>query len=117
MSETVKILCDVEGFGEFWVEYDVSTWGIKQFVDIPVQTAFGALHNYLAKYCVGWNIESDDGDSVPCPIQGAPWEAWTQSFEQIGPKTGKAIYTWLCMSVLSALTLASSPSPKSDEGG
>lgn len=118
MSEQpVRILCDVEGYGEFWIEYDVSTWTIEDFVTIPLQSAFGAVFNYVAKYVVAWNIIGDDGAIVPCPVRGAPWEMWQQSLGQIGPKTSRDIYVWLWSSVLAALTVASTPQPKSDAGG
>ena len=115
-KQIVRVVCDVEGYEEFWIEYDVSGWGLDVFTSLPFTPFPQVVRNFIPEHSVNWHIVADDGAVVPHPGPGHTDILWDSIWKQIGPETGKAIYRWLALSSIMAMGQASTPSKKRPGG-
>ena len=115
-KQIVRVVCDVEGYEEFWIEYDVSDWGLDIFTSLPFTPFPQVVRAFIPAHSVNWHIVADDGAIVPHPGPGHTEILWASIWKQIGPETGKALYRWLALSTIVAMGQASMPSKKSAGG-
>ena len=114
-KQVVKVPCTVEGYENFWISYDVTTWGMAEYVEIPHTPLYDIVYEVIPRYSVNWYIKSDDGEIIAHPGQDASRKAWINVWRSIGVETGRAIRPWLSFSALTALGEAMSLPPKSDD--
>ena len=112
----IRVHCDIEGYEELWVEYDVSGWGFDVFVGMPSTSMFRVVTQYLEKDSVDWFIRSDEGTEIKHPGRGAARPVWDAVYKSIGPVTSQDIWLWFASSAFAALGEASIPSKKSSRG-
>jgi hypothetical protein len=113
----IRINCDVEGYEDFWIDYDVTGWGIDIATSVPYTARFSLLRNFIPKHSVNWYVKSDDGAAIKHPGPGKTDILWQSIWKQLGPKTGQALALWFCMSAYSAVGEWLDPSPKSETNG
>ena len=116
-KQIVHIQCDVPGHAECWIKYDVTAWGIDVFTSAPFRSAAWLIRFFLQEHSIDWHMVGDDDAVVVHPGKGAAEETWTEVWRQIGPRTGRALFTWLGLSVLLAVGEATSLTPKSAADG
>lgn len=114
-SRRVRIQCDVPGHEDFWIEYDVSTWGIDFLTSIPYFPLYETVARVVPERSVDWHIVGDDGALVKHPGPGASQTLWRNIWKSVGPVTGQALWRWLGLSVFSAMGEAITPDFKSAE--
>ena len=116
-KQIVHIQCDVPGHEECWIKYDVTDWGIDVFTTVPFRSSAWLERFFLPEHSTDWRMVGDDGAIVAHPVKGAAEEVWNEVWRQIGPRTGRALFTWLGLSALLAVGEATSLTPKSASDG
>jgi len=114
-TRRVRIQCDVEGYEEFWIEYDVSTWGIDILTSIPYLPLYEVVSVFIPQHSIDWFVIGDDGAQINHPGPGKSKILWSSIWRNVGPVTGQALWRWLGVSVFSAMGEAITPDLKSAE--
>lgn len=114
--QTVKIVCTVQGYAEFWIEYDVTSWGLGLY-----NRVFGGLvtseviTSFIPEHSIDWCMRTDEGTSIAHPGPNADGDVWKTIWDQFDIKTGREIHDWLSVSIALAMTEAMAlPSKSSD---
>jgi hypothetical protein len=113
-NQRVKVVCTVEQFEHFWVEFDVSDWGMGVYVTVYDDlTLPQVLTEFYPQYCVAWHITNSDGTAIAHPGKSRSADAWRNIWKQFDVATSRALFQWLWVSVLSAVQEAMALPPKS----
>lgn len=115
--QITHITCDVDGYEEFWVEIDVTTWGHAEFMEIWTTASVLVIMNYFEPFSTDWHIINDDGVAILHPGEKSSRAVWQQTYKKLGVVTGRKLNPWFGQACLMAVTEAMSLSPKSSVNG
>ena len=110
--QTVRILCDVEGYEECWAEIDVTTWGYAEYLDIWTSAFPLVAIKYFEPYCFAWHVVNDEGTVIAHPGPNADRERWTRVYQQLGVEASRALGDWFPKVCVLAAAEAQQLTPK-----
>ena len=115
MSEKkFRYACDVEGYEDAWIEFDTSTWGIAEILDIPYIGHIERIRKYVPLYATNWHFKGQDGATIPFPKSTEYDIAWQLAFKRLGANS-RNLWVWLGDSIVAALNEVIVPPKSNDE--
>lgn len=102
-QQIVHVPCTLVGHEECWIKYDVTEWGISEFIDVPYRSFQWVLREFIPAHSVDWHIVNDAGEAIVHPGQGASEDVWREVWDAFGARTGRALYRWLGLSAMAAI--------------
>ena len=115
MPERVRTVCTVEGYEDFWLEWDVSEWNIGVYVEVTKHMMpMEVITDFIPRYSVDWKIANQDGTFIAHPGPNASKDVWLNVWKQLDVTTSRALFLWLWVSVLNTLEESMALPPKSE---
>lgn len=111
--QTVRIMCDLDGFDDCWVEFDVSEWGYAEYLDMWTSAFPLVTMRYFEPHSTNWRMVSSDGVVVKHPGRGATRITWTSIYRALGVENSRKLGNWFATACLMAANEALAIDPKS----
>jgi hypothetical protein len=111
--QKVRIVCPVAGYEEFWIEYDVSEWGIGTYLRLhsDEMSIAQVLREFIPRYSIDWQIINADGAAIKHPGPGRTEILWQEIWDSFGVEL-RELFSWFWMSAISAMSQAMTLSKK-----
>lgn len=117
MPDKIKLVCTAENYGDLWIEYDVSTWTLFDYVELNEETTVrGIIIDWIPRYSTAWHMRNSKGEVIAHPGKGSSKQMWMTVWRQFDVEASRALFGWLWLSALFAMQEAMSLPPKSLEG-
>jgi len=111
----VRVICNLEGHDDDWIEFDTSSWGLAEFRGMFYAPLPTMLRQWVERDSVAWHLTGEKSVSVPHPGRAAGEQRWLAAYRQLGAE-GLKLARWLAFSAITAVYERMEPPKKSSVG-